>query len=282
MEKKSNKVVSTAFKGITILIGVFIVGIFFGGDHTLAATTAASDSSPGFFQHYLIDPFTFILNTLANWFQGSYGLSIIAVTLLIRFCLMPLMLKSTKSQYVMRDKMTVMQPEMKVIQDKLKKAKSPEEKAKIQQEMMKLYQKHGVNPMASLGGCLPVLIQMPILMGFYYAIRNSPEISSHSFLWFNLGEPDIILAVIAAAVYLVQAKLSMINMTEEQKKQMAIMAYISPIMMGVISISAPAALPLYWTVGGSFLILQTYISKKLYSAKSGNPHLVVTKANTTK
>lgn len=265
MGKISNNYVSPAFKGLIILIGLIIIGSFIGGEHTFAATATTVDASPSFFQQYFISPFTIVLNTVANWFQGSYGLSIIAVTLLIRLCIMPLMLKSTKGQMVMRDKMAVIQPEMKAIQDKMKTAKTPEEKAKLQQDMMKIYQKHGVNPMASLGGCLPILLQMPFLMGFYYAIRNSPEISTHSFLWFDLGQPDIILAILAAGIYLLQAKISMIDMTEEQKKQMAIMAYISPIMMGFISISAPAALPLYWTVGGCFLMLQTYISKKLYS-----------------
>ena len=265
MEKKSKYILSPAFKGLSILLGLLIVSFVLGGDHTLAATATSTEASPGFFQQYFVDPFTYLLNTLANVFGGSYGLSVVFMTLIVRLFIMPLMLKSTKSQYAMRDKMAVMQPEMKVIQDKMKTATTPEQKTKLQQELMGVYQKHGVNPMASLSGCLPLLIQMPILMGFYYAIKESPEIASHSFLWFDLGQPDLILAVLAAAVYLVQFKLSLIGMPEEQKKQMAIMGYISPIMMGMFSLTAPAALPLYWTVGGCFLIVQTYIMKKLYS-----------------
>ncbi|MGM9927159.1 MAG: membrane protein insertase YidC [Bacillus sp. (in: firmicutes)] len=267
MEKKSNRAVSLAFKGFSILAGIIVFSILFGGDHTLAASSAGADASPGFFQQYFVQPFTFLLDTLASFFNGNYGLSVIFLTLIVRLCIMPLMFKSTKSQYEMRDKMAVMQPEMKAIQDKMKMATTNEQKAKYQQELMQVYQKHGVNPMASLSGCLPLLIQMPILMGFYYAIRNSPDIASHSFLWFDLGQPDMILALTAAAVYFVQAKISMMGMPEEQKKQMAMMAYISPIMMGMISFTAPAALPLYWVVGGSFLILQTYLMRKMYSPK---------------
>ncbi len=72
----------------------------------------------------------------------------------------------------------------------------------IQQEMMQLYQKHNINPLAM--GCLPMLIQFPILIGFYYAIRSTPEIASHSFLWFNLGHSDIIVSLCAGFMYFIQ------------------------------------------------------------------------------
>lgn len=265
MEKKSKHVISPAFRGLYLLIGFIIMSFVFGGEHTFAATAASADASPSFFQQYFVQPFTYCLNELAALFGGSYGLSVVFMTVIVRLLIMPFMLKSTKSQYAMKDKMAVMQPEMKAIQDKMKLATTAEQKTKLQQELMAVYQKHGVNPIASLSGCLPLLIQMPILMGFYYAISNSPEIASHSFLWFDLGQPDLILAALAAAVYFVQFKFSLIGMPEEQKNQMAIMGYISPIMMGAVSLTAPAALPLYWVVGGCFLILQTYIMKKLYS-----------------
>lgn len=266
MDHKSNKAVSFAFKGILLLIGVFVVSSLFGGEHAFAAASSA-DSSPGFFQHYFVSPLTTVLNTVADWFQGSYGMSIIIVTLAIRLLIMPLMLNSTKKQMQMKDKMAVIQPEMKVIQDKMKKAKTQADKAKLQQEMMQLYQKHNFNPMASLSGCLPILLQMPVLMGFYYAIKSSPEMATHGFLWFDLGQPDIILALLAAGIYFLQAKVSLSNVPEEQRKQMAIISYMSPIMMGFISLSAPAALPLYWTVGGCFLMIQTFIIRKLYYKK---------------
>ena len=119
---------------------------------------------------------------------------------------------------------------------------------KLQQEMMGLYSKHGVNPLNM--GCLPLVIQMPIIMGLYFAILYSPDVKSHQFLWFNLGEPDMIMMVFAGAVYFVQARVSLWTMPEQQQKQMKMFIYMSPIMIMFISFKAMAALPLYWAVGG--------------------------------
>ena len=139
----------------------------------------------------------------------------------------------------------------------------------MQQEMMQIYQKHQVNPLSSLGGCLPILIQFPILIGFYYAIRRTPEIATHSFLWFDLGATDVIMTIIAVAVYFLQFKVSQAGLDPAMQKQMALMGLLSPLMIGVVSLNAPAALPLYWAVGGVFMIVQTLISRKLYApAKS--------------
>ncbi|QHE51179.1 YidC/Oxa1 family membrane protein insertase [Pontibacillus sp. HMF3514] len=104
----------------------------------------------------------------------------------------------------------------------------------------------------------------PVPMGFYYAIRGSQEIASHSFLWFPLGEMDILMALIAAVIYYVQYRVSMNNMPIEQQGQMKIMGLLSPGIILFNSLSAPAALPLYWAVSGLFLILQTWIGQKLY------------------
>lgn len=141
--------------------------------------------------------------------------------------------------------------------------------------MMQLYQKHGTNPFAMFGGCLPLLIQMPILLGFYYAIRRTPEIATHDFLWFSLGQTDIALTLIAVVIYYFQFKVSQMGMDEKQKKQMAFMGLLSPIMIGVISISSPAALPLYWATGGLFLMLQTWLTKKILYAKKKFHHKLV-------
>jgi YidC/Oxa1 family membrane protein insertase len=229
-----------------------------------ASTTSIEASTPGFFNHYFVYSFSVILKTIAYWFNGNYGLSIILVTLLVRLLLMPFMLRQTKSQVMMKEKMKSVQPELTEVQNKLKKASTPEDKAKYQTELMDVYKKHNINPLSAVGGCLPVLLQMPILMGFYYAIRRTPEIASHSFLWFNLGHTDYILPFIAGLVYFLQFRISLGNIPEEQRKQMVVMGLLSPVMMTIFSFSAPAALPLYWTIGGIFLILQTYIGKKLY------------------
>jgi YidC/Oxa1 family membrane protein insertase len=234
---------------------------------TLAATflsgcSTQNGSSDGFFHTYFVEPFIVSIHFIAEFFNGNYGLSIILVTLIIRLILLPLMLKQYKKQMDMKDKMDVLKPELEEIQNKLKTEKDSKKKQELQQEMMGLYQKHGVNPLNM--GCLPILIQMPILTGFYYAIRGSEEIATHQFLWFNLGQPDMIITIIAGLIYYLQFKVSQTSMPLQQQQQMKFMGLLSPLMIVMFSMSAPAALPLYWSVGGAFLILQTLISRRLY------------------
>lgn len=231
----------------------------------LTACQASSGSGTSFFNAFLVEPFLDAIRAVAVFFGGSFGLSIIAITILIRLILMPLMLRQYKSQQTMKEKMDMLKPELDKIQKKIKESKKPEEQQKLQQEMFGLYKKHGVNPLAI--GCLPMLIQMPVLLGFYYAIRGSEEIASHSFLWFSLGQPDLFITAAAGIVYYLQFKVSQSNLPAAQQKQMQFMGLISPIMIVFVSFNAPAALPLYWTVGGLFLIFQSMAARKFYSRK---------------
>jgi len=228
----------------------------------LSACSGANGKGDGFFNTYFVEPFAVSIHFLAEFFNGSYGLSIILITLIIRLILMPFMLKQYRNQMNMKEKMDGMKPEMEAIQKKMKEEKDPKKKQEMQQELMGLYSKHGVNPLNM--GCLPLLIQMPILTGFYYAIRGSEEIASHRFLWFSLGDPDIIITLIAGVIYYFQFKVSQSSMPAAQQQQMKYMGLLSPIMIVMFSFNSPAALPLYWAVGGTFLILQTWLSRKLY------------------
>ncbi|MEK5330994.1 MULTISPECIES: membrane protein insertase YidC [unclassified Lysinibacillus] len=224
----------------------------------------AVENKEGFFYSVFVKPMEFLLEFFGNdIFSGSYGLAIIAITVLIRLVLMPIMLKNYRQQQLMKSKMDAFKPEMEAVQKKMKEAKTKEEQTQYQQEMMALYQKHGVNPLNM--GCLPMLIQMPIIMGLYFSILYSADVKSHEFLWFSLGSPDIVMTIIAGIVYLVQARVSLWTVPEQQKKQMKMFIYISPIMIVFISMSSMAALPLYWSVSGALLILQTYIGRKYYS-----------------
>lgn len=240
-------------------IYIMIIVLFLPG---LLTGCQAMTSEGSFFQSTFIHPFTWLIELFAGITGGSYGLAIILITILLRLVLMPLMLKQYKNQQNMKAKMEILKPEMDEMQKKIKGTKDPAEQRKLQQEMMGLYQKHGVNPLSV--GCLPMLIQMPILMGLYYAISGSAEIASHSFLWFNLGHSDLWITAAAGIIYYLQFKVSMSNVTEEQKKQMKLMGLMSPIMIVMFSLSAPSALPLYWTVGGMFLIVQTWLARKIY------------------
>lgn len=224
----------------------------------------AVENKEGFFYSIFVKPMEFLLEFLGNdLFSGSYGLAIIAITVLIRLILMPIMLKNYRQQQLMKTKMDAFKPELEEIQKKMKEAKTKEEQMQFQQEMVGLYKKHGINPLNM--GCLPMLIQMPIIMGLYFAILYSGDVKTHQFLWFSLGSPDVIMTIIAGLVYLVQARVSLWTVPEQQKAQMKMFIYISPIMIVFISMSSMAALPLYWSVSGALLILQTFIGRKYYS-----------------
>ena len=222
------------------------------------------ENEEGFFYDLFVKPMDSLLDFLGNTvFNGSYGLAIITITVAIRLILMPLMLRNYRKQAVMKTKMDIVKPQMEEIQVKMKAAKTKEEQMAIQQEMLDVYREHQINPLNM--GCLPIIIQMPIIMGLYFAILYSEDVKSHEFLWFNLGSPDFIMTLIAGFIYLVQAQVSLWTVPDSQKQQMKWMIYISPIMIMVISFTSMAALPLYWSVGGFILIVQTYIGRKFYS-----------------
>lgn len=243
-------------KKLILISSLFLLGLTLSGCQSV-------ENQEGFFYHTFVKPMDWLLNTFADLFNGSYGLAIIAITVLVRLILMPIMLKNYRSQAAMKSKMDIVKPKMDEIQKRLKAAQTKEEQMAIQQEMMALYREHGINPMNM--GCLPIIIQMPIIMGLYFAILYSDVVKSHEFLWFSLGNSDIIMMLIAGIVYFVQARVSLWTVPEAQKTQMKLTVYISPIMIMFISFKAMAALPLYWSVSGLLLIFQTYIGRKYFS-----------------
>ena len=182
---------------------------------------------------------------------GSYGLAIILLTVIIKIALYPLTAKQLNSMQAMQK----IQPELKKLQKKYKD--SPQI---LQQKMMELYQKEGVNPLA---GCLPLLIQMPILMAMYYALFNFDygEVAP-SFLWLpSLSEPDpiYILPLLSAFTTFLQQKISMTEMTPQTK----IMMIMMPLFIGWISLNFPAGLVLYWvTMNVVQIVQQLWVYRK--------------------
>jgi len=250
---------------LVVLFGA-IPMIMLSGCSEASPSNPIQSDSPGFFNHYFIYPFSYLIKFFADTFHGDYGLSIVLMTLIIRFAIMPLMMNQTKKQMAMREKMAVLQPELNALKDKYKNDVSAEARRQQQAEMMQLYQKHQFNPLNM--GCLPMLLQLPITLAFYYAIRRTPEIAAHDFLWFSLGETDLILPFIAAAVYYVQFRVSQSASAQYQQNpnnQLAFIGLLSPIMMGAFAFAMPAALPLYWAVGGIFIVIQTIILNRMYA-----------------
>ncbi|WP_100405882.1 YidC family membrane integrase SpoIIIJ [Bacillus solitudinis] len=222
-------------------------------------------NSEGFWDSYFVYPLSWLIIYFADLFNDNFGLSIVVVTILLRLLILPLMIKQTKSAKAMQ----AIQPEMQKLREKYS-AKDQKTQQKLQQEMMAMFQEKGVNPLA---GCLPLIVQMPILLALYHAIMRTDEIGSHVFLWFALDVPDpiFLLPLIAGATTFVQQKMMLVS----DNPQMKILLYVMPIMIFVFGLFFPAALTLYWAVGNLFMIAQTYfitgpnVGKKPAEASTG-------------
>ena len=188
-------------------------------------------------------------------FTGSYGISIILSTIIVRVLLYPLTLSQNKNMVAMRE----IQPELNELQKKYKD--NPEE---YQKKTMELYQKHKINP---LGGCLPMLLQLPILWAFFRVLRELPYGEASKFLgvWV-LSEPDklFILPLLAALTTYFQSKMT--PTADSSQKSMLI---VMPIMIGIFSISFPSGLVLYWITSNVFSIVQQAWLNKMYPVKQG-------------
>lgn len=192
----------------------------------------------------------------------NYGLSIIILTLLVRFCMLPMYAKQIKESA----KMSELQPKIAELQKRY-----AADTATRDQKIAELYQQEGVNPAA---GCLPLLIQMPFIMGLFALLRSpltymtsdSMIMAVHeSFLWINdLCQPDAWILPILAGIttYFTFAATSQQAGGDAAGMNNA-MKYFYPVMIFLMGRSFPAGLALYWAVGNFFTIGQTmYLNKK--------------------
>ena len=208
---------------------------------------------PGFFGS-LFSPIesllSFVLAALHSITEAagfvSYGWAIILLTIVVKMLLYPLTVKQVKSMKAMQE----LSPKMKKIQEKYK-----DNPQLMQQKVAQLYKEAGVNPLA---GCLPLLIQMPILMGMYYSLYNFHfEEGMESFFWLpSLSEPDpmYILPVLSALTTFLQQK----QTTTEMNQQMKIMMTVMPLFIGWISLQFPSGLVLYWVTMNVTQIVQQW------------------------
>lgn len=195
----------------------------------------------------LQDFISFLLNSVDSHI-GNFGLSIIIVTIIIKILLLPLTLKQDKSMKAMKS----LQPKL----DELKK-KYANDKATLNIKTMELYKENKVNP---AGGCLPILIQLPILFALFGVLRSGIIPADSTFLWMKLAEPDpfYILPVLNGAISFVQQKL----MGTSDNPQMKNMMYMFPIMMIFISYKMPAGLQIYWLTSSLAAVVQQYFIMK--------------------
>lgn len=215
----------------------------------------------------LFNVLVFFYNTIAF---NDFGLAIIFITVFIRLILWPMNQKAIKSQRELQD----IQPKIKEVQNKYKDKKEEQAKA-----LMELYKSNKVNP---FGGCLPILVQLPILIALYsvflnglkldylsnlYSFISNPIIINPSFLGlFDLSSRSIILALVAGGLQFIQSKMILpkVDLKGAPKRSDEAIAqmvskqtlYFLPLITVVISWRLPAGLPLYWAVTTLFTIFQ--------------------------
>lgn len=213
-----------------------------------------------------------VLSTILNA-VGNYGLAIILFTILVKVLLLPLSIKQTKSTKAMQD----IQPKIQELQEKYKN--KPE---KQQQEIMKLYQEAKINPLA---GCLPLFIQLPILLALFNVLREpvtygvfanqaAYDSANLSFLWISsLSEIDIPIAILSGiSAYLMQ------TLTIPKDQLEGPMKYMSYMMLGMsfwMGLTLPSGLILYWTASNVFAIGQHFLVMNPLKAKMANSEEVI-------
>ncbi len=154
--------------------------------------------------------------------------------------------------------MQKLKPEIDKLQSLSRKAGTTQEQQQASMAMMSLYRENEVNVIGGIS-FLTMAMQLPVFSGLYSAILHAPALKEASFLGFDLSQPQIVFAVIAGVIYLIQAWLMMQYMPAEQKKTSAMMLFISPIMIMVFAMIASGAIGLYFVVGGVFALIQSLI-----------------------
>ena len=202
----------------------------------------------GFFQP-LSKPLMVVLKFFYR-FIGNYGFSIILLTICIKLIFWPLTQKSYKSMQGMQK----LQPEMKKMREKYGK-----DKQKLNQEMMTFYKENKVNP---LGGCLPMVIQIPVFFALYRVLLGSIELRHAPFMFWITDlaakDPYYVTPLIMGVTMFLQQKMTPTNMDPTQAKIMLMM----PVVFTFMFLNFPAGLVLYWLTNNLLTILQQYLIKR--------------------
>jgi YidC/Oxa1 family membrane protein insertase len=202
--------------------------------------------------HSYVDLVEWCLRELTD-VTGNAGLAIILFTIALKTVLLPLTVKSIKSTAAMQE----LQPRIKELQKKYAK-----DVQKRNQEMMRLYQEYQINPAA---GCLPLLIQIPIFFGLYFAVRDLSNASVGSFLWLDdLSEPDPlkILPLAAGAFQFMQTMMmrprNAPKISDPQQQMMQTMMTFMPIMVVIFGWSFASGAVLYWATQSVYSVIQQW------------------------
>ncbi|MBG9977885.1 membrane protein insertase YidC [Ruoffia tabacinasalis] len=221
----------------------------------------------GWVYEYIGRPASTLMDWIAGIFGGSYGVAIIIITIITRLLMMPSSVNMTKNSMISQSKMKIAQPEIDEINAEMEETSDQNEKAALQQELMQVYKKYDINMFGGLAGCLPLLIQMPIISAVYTAIRSSPEILRSNFLGINLGEQSIPLVIGVVLLYALQGWMMQKNTPQSDNPQAQqtsrTMMLMNPLMIGWITYASAAGLGIYFLTGGVFAIFQQLYMNKV-------------------
>jgi len=215
----------------------------------------------GFIAEILYVAIKAVHNVIPNW-----GFSIIILTILIKILFFPLTYSSTKSM----SKMQELQPKIKALKSKYKKAKKDiDQRRKMNEETMKLYKGHGVNP---AGGCLPMLVQLPIFWGFFRLLIVAIEFRHAPFiLWLtdlSAKDPYYITPILMGLTQFISQKMTPTAGDATQKKMMLFM----PVIMTIFFMNFQCGLVLYWLTNNVLQIGQQYIMNRFMHKKKRETH----------
>lgn len=197
-------------------------------------------------------------STLIGGANGA-GWAIILMTFIVRMVLLPLMLNQQKKATTQQEKMARVQPQMKLIQEAMKrKDLTQEQQMTLAGWQRELYSKNNLSLTGGMG-CLPLIIQFPIMIGIYQAVMFSSTLAHSTFFGISLSERSLLVTIMATIFAFLQGYLSLIGIPPEQKKQMQYMILMNPLMTLFISLSVSGSVALYWAAGNFFSVIQQII-----------------------
>ncbi len=221
----------------------------------------------------ILQPMINVLIALSHYLYGNFGITIIALTIIIRFVMLPLSLKQLRATKAV----STLQPKLAELQKKYAK-----DRARLAQEQMRLYKESGISP----AGCMvPMLIQMPIWIALYQSIMLSLAVTpegllnlsrylyswplvysllplSNHFLWLDLAKGDTLLAILVGATMWFQQKMVMPTSADSRAQaQSRMMLWMMPLMFAFLSLSFPSGLALYWVTSNVItIVIQYYVT----------------------
>ncbi|MBH0091116.1 membrane protein insertase YidC [Pseudoalteromonas sp. AS71] len=264
MQDQSNTIYSLITKSNAAIIGAKdpAVNIQAGSEQTLTATYYMGPKESDILEAihpdldltvdygwlWFISQPLFVLLKWLHSILGNWGVAIIAITIIVKSLMYPL----TKAQYTSMAKMRALQPKMAALKEKF-----GDDRQKFGQATMEMYKKEKVNPM---GGCFPILLQMPIFLALFYVFLESTELRHAEFIFWltdlSAQDPYYVLPILFGASMFVTQKLQPMTVTDPmQQKMMTFM----PVIFSVFFLWFPSGLVLYWLVSNLISIVQMLI-----------------------